>query len=111
MILVDDADVLTVRKPEEAEVLRLLQVAVQVVKDLAEEERGEGGKRGERRQEDKREDGRRGDVTGEENTLHSEWRTPCPRPRVTQSEICWITPSFLGLSCLTQKVHEKQPSI
>jgi hypothetical protein len=42
VILVDDADVLTVRKPEEAEVLRLLQVAVQVVKDLAEEERGEG---------------------------------------------------------------------
>lgn len=34
MVLVDDADVLAVREPEEAEVFRFLQVAVQVVENL-----------------------------------------------------------------------------
>lgn len=41
VVLVDDADVLAVREPEEAEVLGFLQMAVQVVKNLtsAEERR------------------------------------------------------------------------
>lgn len=42
VVLVDDADILRVRKPEEAEVLRPLQVAVQVVKDLVQEGREAG---------------------------------------------------------------------
>lgn len=35
MVLVDDADILAVWEPEEAEVFRFLQMAVQVVKNLA----------------------------------------------------------------------------
>lgn len=35
MVLVDDADVLSVWEPEEAEVLGFLQMAVQVVKNLS----------------------------------------------------------------------------
>lgn len=34
VVLVDDADVLTVWEPEEAEILGFLEVAVQVVQDL-----------------------------------------------------------------------------
>lgn len=34
MVLVDDADVLAVREPEEAKVFGFLEVAVQVVKNL-----------------------------------------------------------------------------
>lgn len=34
MVLVDDADILTVREPEEAKVFGFLEVAVQVVKNL-----------------------------------------------------------------------------
>lgn len=36
VVLVDDADVLAVREPEEAEVFGFFQVAVQVVKNLSE---------------------------------------------------------------------------
>lgn len=39
VVLVDDADVLTVREPEEAEVFGFLQVAIQVVKNLTSAER------------------------------------------------------------------------